>query len=82
MRKLLIGLRSSIKLITLLTVSSIIIVAIIMTVYKPIYSVTFEGEMIGYSENKVALSKKLLNYQENGAEGSDAALIQMEMPRH
>ncbi|MCI8621404.1 MAG: M23 family metallopeptidase [Clostridia bacterium] len=82
MRKLLIGLRSSIKLITLLTVSSIIIVAIIMTVYKPIYSVTFEGEMIGYSENKVALSKKLLNYQENGAEGSDAALIQMEMPEY
>lgn len=82
MRKLLIGLRSSIKLITLLTVSSIIIVAIIMSVYKPIYSVTFEGEMIGYSESKVALQKRLLEYQENGSEEDDAALIQMEKPEY
>lgn len=82
MRKLLIGLRSSIKLITLLTVSSIIIVAIIMSVYKPIYSVTFEGEMIGYSESKVALQKRLLEYQENGKEEDDAELIQMEKPEY
>lgn len=78
MRKLLIGLRSSIKLITLLTVSSIIIVAIIMAVYKPIYSVTLNGEMIGYSENKASLQKRLLQYQENGEEGDDAAFINID----
>lgn len=78
MRRLLIGLRSSIKLITLLTVSSIIIIAIIMAVYKPIYSVTLNGEMIGYSENKVALQKRLLQYQENGEEGDDAAFISID----
>lgn len=78
MRRLLIGLRSSIKLITLLTVSSIIIIAIIMAVYKPIYSVTLNGEMIGYSENKAALQKKLLQYQENGEDGDDAAFINID----
>ena len=46
-----------------------------MAVYKPIYSVTLNGEMIGYSENKAALQKKLLQYQENGEEGDDAAFI-------
>ena len=65
MRRLLIGLRSSIKLITLLTVSSIIIIAIIMAVYKPIYSVTLNGEMIGYSRDRAALQTKIeqiINY--------------------
>ena len=60
MRKLLIGLRTSIKAISLFAVSSIIIITIIMCVYKPIYSVTFNGEMIGYSKNKVALQAKIL----------------------
>ena len=46
MRRLLIGLRASIKLIALFAVSSIVIITIIMSVYKPIYSVTFKGEMM------------------------------------
>ena len=83
MRKLLIGLRTSIKLIALFAVSSIIIITIIMSVYKPIYSVTFEGEMIGYCENKVALQKKIENFKEHGAEEDDAAFVQMyEMPSY
>ena len=47
MRKLLIGLRTSIKVIALLVISSIIIFGIAMCVYKPIYSVSLNGEMIG-----------------------------------
>ena len=50
MRKLLIGLRTSIKAITLFAVSTIVILAVVIGVYKPIYSVTFKGEMIGYSK--------------------------------
>lgn len=77
MKKLLIGLRSSVKLITLFAVSSIIIVAIIMAVYKPIYSVSFKGEMIGYSEDKAALQKRIKNFEKgNGEEG--VAFVQIE----
>ena len=82
MKRLLIGIRTSIKLITLFAVSSIIIVAIIMSVYKPIYSVTFNGEEIGYSENKAALQKKINKFMENGSEDDDAAFVQLEIPSY
>ena len=82
MKKLLIGIRASIKLIALFAVCSMIIIAIIMSIYKPIYSVTFKGEMIGYSENRAALQAKILRYQENGNE-DDVAFVQMdEMPEY
>ena len=82
MKKLLIGLRASVKLIALFAICSMIIIAIIMSVYKPIYSVTFKGEMIGYSENRAALQAKILKYQENGDE-DDVAFVQMdEMPEY
>lgn len=78
MKKILIGIRTSIKLIALFAVSSIVIITLIMSVYKPIYSVTFEGEEIGYSENKAALQKRIINFTENGAEDDDAAFVQID----
>lgn len=82
MKKLLIGIRTSIKLIALFAVSSIIIITIIMGVYKPIYSVTFNGEEIGYSENKATLQKKINKFMENGNDGDDAAFVQVEVPSY
>jgi len=78
MKKLLIGLRTSIKLIALLAVSSIVIVTIIMLVYKPIYSVNFNGEMIGYSKNKVALQAKILKFTKGGNQEDNPAFVQIE----
>lgn len=81
MKKLLIGLRTSIKLATLFIVSSITIVAIIMSIYKPIYSVTFKGEDLGYSENRTTLIAKIKEFGEKGAEDDDVAFVQIdEMP--
>lgn len=77
MKRLLIGLRTSIKLTALFAISSIVIIAIIFAVYKPIYSVTFKGEMIGYSENKAALQSKINKFKEEGSEGDDAAFVQI-----
>lgn len=78
MKKLLIWLRASIKLIALFAVSAIIFVTIIMSIYKPIYSVTFKGEELGYSENKAALQKRILKFQENGNEDDDVAFVQID----
>ena len=77
MKRLLIGLRTSIKLIALFAVSSIIIVTIVMSVYKPIYSVTFDGEMLGYSENKAAFQARIIDFQENGNGEEDVAFVQL-----
>ena len=60
MRKLLIGLRTSIKAVALFVACSIVIIAVVMCVYKPIYSVSLGGEMIGYSKDKAALQSKIL----------------------
>lgn len=65
MKKLLIGLRTSIKAIALFFMCAVIIIAIAFCVYKPIYSVYLNGEMIGYSQDKAALQAKILDYIEN-----------------
>ena len=82
MRKLLIGLRTSIKAIILLVISSVIIFGIAMCVYKPIYSVSLNGEMIGYSADRAALQSKILEYIENGNE-ENVAFVQIDnMPEY
>lgn len=46
MKKLLIHIRTFIKFISLVAVSTILIVATITLLYKPMYSVTIHGEFI------------------------------------
>lgn len=82
MRKLLIGLRTSIKAIVLFAVCSIIIFVIAMFVYKPIYSVTLNGEMIGYSKDRATLQSKILDYMENGDEDNVAFVQINDMPEY
>lgn len=82
MRKLLIGLRTSIKAIVLIAVCSIIIFVIAMSVYKPIYSVSLNGEMIGYSKDRAALQSKILEYMEKGNEDNVAFVQINEMPEY
>lgn len=52
-----------------LTIISIgLIVGIISLVYKPMYSVTLNGEFIGYTENKSKMQKQISEYMEQGEE--------------
>lgn len=82
MRKFLIGLRTSIKAIVLFTVCSIMIFVVAMCVYKPIYSVSLNGEMIGYSKDRAALQSKILEYMENGDEDNVAFVQINDMPEY
>lgn len=82
MRRLLIGLRTSIKAIVLIAVCSIIIFVIAMCVYKPIYSVSLKGENIGYSRDRAALQSKILEYMENGNEENVAFVQINDMPEY
>lgn len=77
MKKLLIGLRTSIKFISLLLIAALIIISLIVFIYKPIYSVYLNGEFIGYSENKSKLQNRISEYMENGEE-DNVAFVQID----
>lgn len=76
-RKALIALRTSVKLITVIIVAALLIIGIITFVYKPIYGVYLGEEFIGYSEDKQKLQTKIYNYMEHG-EGEHVAFVQIE----
>ncbi len=82
MRKFLIGLRTSIKIIALFVISLVIIFTVAMCVYKPIYSVKLNGQEIGYSKDKAKLQARILDYVENG-NGDNVAFVQIKnMPEY
>lgn len=82
MRKFIIGLRTSIKILALFIVSCLIVFTIVICIYKPIYSVSLNGEMIGYSQDKAKLQSRILDYIENG-DGDNVAFVQIdEMPEY
>ena len=59
MKNIFIHLRSSLKLLLLIVAGIIIILAVIKFIYKPMYSVTFNGEFVGYVQDKDKLENKL-----------------------
>ncbi len=58
--------RRTIKIIFTLALGLALICFLILFIYKPIYSVTLDGEFIGYSEDKSELQEKINNYMTNG----------------
>lgn len=76
-KKALIALRTSIKLVTVFIIAALLIIGIIIFVYKPIYRVYFNGEFLGYSQDKQKLQTKINNYMENGEE-EHVAFVQID----
>ncbi len=74
MKNIFVHIRSSIKLIFLLIASAVIILAIVKFVYRPMYSVTFNGEFVGYVQDKDKLENKIKEYMKNG-EGENVAFV-------
>lgn len=77
MKKLLIHIRSWVKVISLVFVAGILITAGIAFIYKPTYSVTLNGEHIGYTKNKSQLQSKINDYIDNG-DGENIAFVQVD----
>ena len=71
MKKILIKLRTSIKFIILVSFIALIITGIVAVLYKPIYSVYLNGELIGYCSDKTKLQSKISEYIDNGDEDND-----------
>lgn len=68
MKKILIRLRTLTKFSILILISFFLIVGAVMLIYKPIYSVYLNGELIGYSKDKSKLQSKITSYSEKGDE--------------
>ena len=70
------------KLTILIILAIFLIVALVAFVYKPIYSVSFNGEQIGYCENKSALQEKINQYIEAG-DGENIAFVEInQLPQY
>jgi murein DD-endopeptidase MepM/ murein hydrolase activator NlpD len=76
-KKLVIFLRTWTKLITLLLVAIAIICFVIFFVYNPMYSVTLNGEFIGYTENKSDMQSKIDEYRKSG-DSKTIAFVEIE----
>lgn len=80
-KKILIHTRRSAKIAILFAVSIAIIAAIVIFFYKPTYSVTINGEHVGYTQSKKELQKKINEYVEKGDE-EHIAFVQVPMPEY
>lgn len=76
-KKLLIHTRRSIKLIILISLAVLLILACIASFYKISYSVTINGKMVGYTDNKSKLQTEINDYIEKG-ESENTAFVQVE----
>lgn len=84
LKKLYIGIRGTVKFISLVAVATVIITAAIILIYRPIYKVSLNGEVIGYCEDKDALQNKINDFMEKGEEGQkNVAFVQIDdMPEY
>ncbi len=84
MKKLLIRVRTSLKFIILISFATFLILGAVALIYKPIYSVYFDGNLIGYCADKAKLQKQVSDYVENGNEdNSNLAYVSVDhMPTY
>lgn len=84
MKKLLIKVRTSMKFLILISIATFVIVGAVAFIYKPIYSVTLDGELVGYCAQKSKLQAEIENYIENGdSQDKNVAFVEIEqMPTY
>lgn len=76
-KNIFVHIRSSLKFVFLIIIATIIIIGIISLAYKPMYSVTLNGEFIGYTTNKSNLQNRINEYIESG-DGTNIAFIDIQ----
>lgn len=74
--------RTSAKVLIIIAIAGIIITGLALYIYKPIYSVTLDGEFVGYTGNKSELQARINSYISQG-DGDNVAFIQVNsMPEY
>ena len=77
-------LRTGVRFMFLIFIGLSITMGLVVAFYKPIYEVTINGEIIGYSEDKSVLQARINEYMENGnKESQNVAFTQIDnMPEY
>ncbi len=80
LKQILVFARKSMKLTILIAVSVFLIICAVALFFKPIYSVTINGEAVGYSKDKSKLQAKINKYIESGegGENNHIAFVQID----
>lgn len=82
LKKIIIGLRNTTKFAVILIIAVVLIVGIIKVSYKQTYSVSLNGEIIGYTQDKVNLQKRINEYINSG-NGDNVAFVEVkDMPEY
>lgn len=63
-KNLVVHLRRWMKFLIILAIGLGIILFVVFSTYKPMYSVTLDGSFLGYTDNKKELQKKINEYME------------------
>ena len=67
-KKIMMLFRTGTRLALLIFIGLFITMGLVMAFFKPIYEVTLNGEIIGYSEDKSTLQARINKYMESGSE--------------
>lgn len=71
------------KVIVLVSVAILLVIGAILLFYKPTYEVIYNGEFIGYVNNKGSLQAKINEYINTGSGESNVAFVQIQsMPKY
>ena len=82
-KKGIIHLRIWMKIIILVSIAVLTILCILSFSYKPTYEVIYNGEFIGYINNKGDLQEKINEYITNGNGDANVAFVQIQsMPQY
>ena len=82
-KKGIIHLRHWMKIIVLVSVAILLVVGAILIFYKPTYEVIYNGEFIGYINNKGNLQSRINEYISNGNGNENVAFVQIQsMPKY
>lgn len=75
--------RTSLKFIFLIAIALLLVLCAVIFIYRPTYSVTLNGEFIGYSANKSKLQNKINTYMQEGDAQKNVAFVQIdELPEY
>lgn len=81
-KRVFVNFRTSVKLISLGLIAIFLVVGIVTYIYKPIYSVTINGEFVGYTENKSEFQKRINEFLKGNGENNLAFIEVDDMPEY
>lgn len=84
MKKVLVRIRMYIKFLILVCIATFLIFSAVVFIYKPIYKVSLNGELLGYCAEKSKLQSKIDEFIETGdSQNNNIAFMQIEnMPTY